>query len=279
MARGASTPFTHPSPTWDRRRFLGALALAGAPVFWSGCGPAAPDTRLIVGMDLGFPPFEMRDEQGQPAGVSVDLANALATALKRPLVIENMPFDGLIPALKTGRIHLILSSLTRTEERDRSIDFSNPYAQIGLALLVNKNSPVKSAADLDHPDRTIAVMRGTTGQLYAASKLARAKVLVLEKDAAAVLEVTQGKADAFIFDQIAVYQFWKRNESTTRPLLEPLQVESWAIGLREGDTELKQKVDAFLDFYRAQGGFDQLGEKWLKDQRRAFRELGVPFIF
>ncbi len=61
------------------------------------------EDRLVIGMELAYPPFEMADEKGEPAGVSVYLAKALGTALHRPVKIENLPFDGLIPSLKMGR--------------------------------------------------------------------------------------------------------------------------------------------------------------------------------
>ena len=87
-------------------------------------------------MELSYPPFEMTDPQGRPTGVSVRLAEALAKHLGRELVVENIAFDGLIPALKTGKIDCIISSMTATPERSRSIAFSEPYLKTGLALLV-----------------------------------------------------------------------------------------------------------------------------------------------
>jgi polar amino acid transport system substrate-binding protein len=100
-------------------------------------------------MELGYPPFEMRDEKGEPKGVSVDLARALAEFLGRPLEIQNLTFDGLIPSLKTGKIDLVLSSMTATEERARAIDFSDPYLKTGLCLLVGRRADVKSIAELN----------------------------------------------------------------------------------------------------------------------------------
>ena len=240
---------------------------------------SADGAPLRVGMELGYPPFEMRDAQGQPTGVSVDLAKALGEKLGRPVQIENLPFDGLIPALKTSKIDLILSSMTSTPERARVIAFSDPYLQTGLCLLVGTKSEVQSAADLAKAGRTIVVKKGTTGHLYAAKNLTAAKVLVLDKEAAAVLEVTQGKADAFIYDQMSVFSHWQRNRETTRAVLVPFQKESWAIGLRPGDDALRGQVNAFLKSYRESGGFEQLGDRWLGEQKAEFKKLGIPFLF
>jgi polar amino acid transport system substrate-binding protein len=230
-------------------------------------------------MELSYPPFEMTDEQGKPAGVSVDLARALGQHLQRDIVIENIPFQGLLPALQTGKIDLVISSLTATPERAQSIDFSDPYVSTGLALLVGAKSPIKSAADLRTGQPTIAVKKGTTGYLYATQQLPQAKLLLLEKENACILEVAQGKADAFLYDQLSVWKAAREYPDTTRPLLSPFQKESWAIGLRKGDAELRGKVNEFLAKYRREGGFEKLGDRWLNEQKAAFQKLGVPFVF
>src|ERR1700678_2077438 len=112
-------------------------------------GAGAPHRILKIGMELAYPPFEMEDPNGNPTGVSPDLARALAEYLHEPLAIENIPFSGLIPALKTGKIDAVISSMTETPERAQSIDFSDPYLTTGLCLLVKKDSPIQSIADAD----------------------------------------------------------------------------------------------------------------------------------
>src|SRR5512133_710378 len=239
-------------------------------------GAAEKDT-LVVGMELAYPPFEMTDTSGKPSGVSVDLAHELGKSLGRKVIIENVAFDGLIPSLKTGKIDLIISSMTATEERSRSIDFSDPYLSTGLCLLTGKTAHINSINDLDQPGKTVAVKKGTTGHTFAAKNIKQARVLVLDKESAAVLEVVQGKADAFIYDQMSTYQNWQRNQATTRALLVPFQKESWAVGIRKGNEALKVKVNAFLKEFRAKGGFERLGDRYLKEQKEAFKKLGYPF--
>jgi polar amino acid transport system substrate-binding protein len=233
---------------------------------------------LIIGMELSYPPFEMTDTNGHPAGVSVDLARALGAALGMQVQIRNIAFDGLITSLKTGKIDLIISSMTASAERAGSIDFSEPYLQTGLCLLVQKKSPVQGIVDLDKAGMTVAVKKGTTGHGYASRQLKHARVLVLDKEAAAVLEVVQGKADAFIYDQMSIYSNWQRNQQTTRAILKPFLQESWAIGIRKGNDPLKARINAFLKEYRSAGGFDRLGDTWLKEQKLQFKRLGYPFF-
>jgi polar amino acid transport system substrate-binding protein len=267
------------------RRFLPAgiamALLAACSRTAPQSAPDAPDAPHIlrVGMELAYPPFEMQDPRGNPSGVSVDLARALAEYLHEPLTIENIPFNGLIPALKTGKIDAIISSMTETPERARSIDFSDPYLNTGLCMLVRKDSPIQGIGDINRPGMTVVVKQGTTGQGYARDHLDAARVLVLDKETACVLEVTQGKADAFLYDQMSTYANWKRNPDTTRPILRPFQAESWAIGIRQGNTELREKINEFLAGFRAAGGFERIGGHYLSEEKAAFKKMGVPFVF
>jgi len=216
------------------KRILTVLFLG--TVLLTGCGKGgSPSVKpLVVGMDLSYPPFETIGPDGQPSGVSVDLATALAGSLHRPLRIENIPFTGLIPSLLTGQIDMILSSMTDTPERRKSIAFSDPYLTIGLAALAGKHSTLSAPGDLDHTGRKIAVRQGTTAQAWAADHLKQAKVLVLDKESSAVLEVIQGKADAFLYDQMSVWKNQREHPAETVALLAPIQSEHWAIGLRPG---------------------------------------------
>lgn len=257
--------------------FLSALFILFTTCF-SSFASENKDT-IIVGMELAYPPFEMTNSKGEPSGVSVDLAKAVGKALGMKIRIENMGYDGLIPSLKTGKIDLIISSMTATAERSQSIDFSEPYLQTGLCLLVRKNSNIQTIADLYKPGMVVAVKKGTTGHSYAAKQLKKTRILVLDKEASAVLEVVQGKADAFIYDQMSTYSNWQRNKATTRAILHPFQQESWAIGIKKGNDPLKVRINAFLKEYRSKGGFEKLGDIWLKEQKQQFKKLGYPFFF
>jgi polar amino acid transport system substrate-binding protein len=255
------------------------LSLLSVLVFSVASCSTKTREKLVVGMELAYPPFETTDTQGNPTGVSVDLARALGAHLGREIEIQNLPFDGLIPALKTGKIDLVISSMTATAERAQSIDFSEPYLKTGLCLLVGTNSAVNSQDDLDQAGKTVAVKLGTTGHTFATRQIKRAKVLVLDKEDACVLEVVQGKADAFIYDQMSTFKNWQRNPETTRPILKPFQEESWAIGLRKANKDLMPDVNRFLQDFRARGGFEELGDRYLKEQKQAFRQMGFPFYF
>jgi polar amino acid transport system substrate-binding protein len=256
-------------------RLVGGLSLSTA--LMAMAAPAAEPLR--VGMELSYPPFEMTDPQGRPAGVSVKLAEALGRHLGRPVVIENIAFDGLIPALKSRGVDCVISSMTATPERAKSIAFSEPYLKTGLALLIAAASPVQTAADLDIAGRIVAVKQGTTGQQWAAASLKKARVLVLDSEAAAVLEVLQGRADAFIYDSMSVYTNHRRHPGKTRAALNPFREESWAVGLRRGDDDLRRQVNDFLESFRTEGGFEKLGDEFLAEQKAYFKAHDIPFYF
>ncbi len=249
----------------------------GALLSVAGCEKKQGD-QLVVGMELSSPPFEMTDAQNQPTGIGVDMARALAAYLHKKLVIENTKFEGLIPALRTGKIDLIVSSMTATEERARTIDFSDPYMHIGISLLVGKDTDVRSGDDLNRPSRRVVVKNGTTGADYARNHLAQARVIQVGDEAACVLEVIQGKADAFIYDQMSVYQLQKRNPTTTRAIFKPLQTENWAIGIRKRNDGLRTRVNDFLVEFKAKHGLETLADQYLQD-RQALEEMGNPLSF
>ena len=210
---------------------------------------------LTVGMELAYPPFEGKDTAGNPAGVSVDFMADFGKAIGKKVRVENIAFDGLVPALV-------------------------PYANAMLALLTKKDASIKSIDDLNASGRTLAVKIGSTGHLYAQKHLTKAKVTALADESACVMEVASGKADGFIYDQLTIYRNQLKNPETTQALFIPFQnVEPWGVAVRKGDTKLKESLDKFIADYRADKGFEKLTEKHLADEKAAFDKLGFTWFF
>lgn len=229
-------------------------------------------------MDLTYPPFEMQDTSGDPDGVGVKMAEALAAHLDRPLKIVPMEFSGLIPALQTGNIDLVLSSMTATDERRKTIDFSDPYAFTGLSILVRKDSDIQSIDDLKNASRPLTAKTATTAQTWIIDNLPEARLVVFEDQTACVMEVVQGRADAFIYDQLSIFKYAQENPETTRGILEPFVEESWALGIAKGNDALRKQVNDFISGFRADGGFEKLGEQYLREEKEFLKQQGVPFI-
>lgn len=235
---------------------------------------------LIIGMDATYRPFEYVDDGGQIAGVSVDIGRAIAAELGREVEFRNIQFDGLIMALKTGAIDLIVSSMTATEERRRSVAFSDPYVKTGLAVLAATGSPVHSANDLKVPGRRVVVRIGTTGESWCQAQLPEATLVRVDSDAACVLEVVNGAVDAWVYDQISIMNYHAQHAGTTRALLAPLREEFWAVGLRkDAPPALIEGVNGALKKLRMTGGFETLAEKHLAAERQMMREQQLPFVF
>jgi len=263
------------------KRFLSVLLvfvlLLGA-VASAGCQKKSD--KLIIGMELAYPPFETKDNAGDPTGVSVDLAKAIGEHIGREVEIVDTAWDGLIPSLLTGKIDMIISSMTITEKRKEEVNFSDPYANAYLAILANKDSGITSIDDLNQPGRKIAVKTGSTGFLFAQDNLVNAEIIALADESACVMEVSQGKADGFLYDQLTIYRNNLNNPDTTTAIFIPFQnVEHWGIAISKENPELLAQVNEFLKEFRLDGGFDTLTEKYLKGEKAAFDQFGFQWFF
>lgn len=257
---------------------LGLLALSGCGK--SSGGEGAGSAPLVVAMELAYPPFETKDEEGSPSGVSVDFIKAFGESIGREIKIENTGWDGLIPSLQTGKADMVISSMTITDQRKEQVDFSDPYANSLLAILSNKSSNISSIDDLNAAGKSVAVKIGSTGYLYAKEHLPNAEIIALQDESACVTEVSQGKADGFIYDQLTIYRNHMQNEDTTTALFIPFQdVESWGVAVKKGNTELVGQLNEFIEKYYADGGFDELTKKYMSDEKIAFDELGFQWFF
>lgn len=235
---------------------------------------------LTVAMELAYPPFETKDEAGNPTGISVDFATAFADYIGMEIEIVNTAWDGLIPSLQTDKADMVISSMTITEERSQIVDFSDPYANSLLAILANKNSEITSIDDLNQAGKKVAVKTGSTGYLYAINNLPNAEIIALADESACVTEVSQGKADAFLYDQLTIYRNQQQFADTTTAIFIPFQdAEKWGVAVKKGNTDLMDKLNEFIAEYTENGGFDELTEKYLAQEKQAFDDLGFQWFF
>lgn len=254
------------------------MVLSLMTVLFASCSQES-DT-LKVGMELKYPPFETIDENGNPMGASVMLAEALGVYLDREIEIIDTPYPSLIPALESGSIDIIISSMTITAAREEIVDFSDPYTTSQLMMLVHKDSKVKSPADLNDPDVIISSKTGTIGALWAQSNAPKAQILNIDEEASAVLEVAQGNADVFIYDPLSIIRHQENYSDTTVAILEPLpNTKGWGIALSKGNDELKSQLNAFIVKAKSDGTYDTIREEFLKDKMKEFDAVGIDFFF
>lgn len=272
-----------------------ALAAACATVLLmlAGCGTsndsgagdatatdAATGEELTVAMELAYPPFETKDDAGNPSGIAVDFMQDFADEYGYDLVVENTAWDGLIPSLQTDKADVVISSMTITPERAEVVDFTEPYAMAQLAILANADSGIAEAADLNQPGKKVAVKTGSTGDVYATKNFPEAEIMRLADESACVTEVVQGKADGFLYDQLTIYRNNLANPDATEAVFIPFQdPESWGIAVKKGNTELLDQLNAFIRQSKQDGEFDRLTEKYLSDEKQAFDEHNFKWFF
>lgn len=295
MAKVAHTAKFVEAPVMTRRALLAVPALAALAGALGGCsqdssadaGSSAGSSQtsdegrtLVVAMELAYPPFETKDGAGEPSGISVDFMRDFGEAYGYDIVIENTAWDGLIPSLQTGKADCVISSMTITDERKQTVDFSDAYAQAQLAILANSGSGISSVDDLNQQGKTVAVKTGSTGDVYATNHLTEATITRLADESACVTEVVQGRADGFIYDQLTIYRNHEANPDTTEAVFIPFQdPEEWGIAVKKGDTELLDELNAFIADSKDNGEFDRLTEKYLAEEKAAFDELGFTWFF
>lgn len=258
----------------------GGQGAAGGSSAAAGSASDGGARTLRVAMELAYPPFETKDDAGNPSGVSVTFMQDFADAYGYDLQIDNISFDGLIPSLQTGKADAVMSSITITPEREEEVDFTDPYAMAQLAILAGADSGVEQAEDLNQADKTVAVKTGSTGDVYATKNLANAQILRLADESACVTEVAQGRADGFLYDQLTIYRNNLANPDTTRAVFIPFQdPEAWGIAVASDNDELREELNAFIAESKENGEFDRLTEQYLADEKAAFDELGFRWFF
>ncbi|MEO7994600.1 MAG: transporter substrate-binding domain-containing protein [bacterium] len=228
------------------------------------------DKKLRVGLEAEFKPFEYKTDTGDLVGFDVDLAKAIAGQLGVPVEFTETKWEGIIPDLLSSKYDLIMSGMTATEERSKTIAFSNPYYHTGLCVLLNKEKAgtITEVHQLDDPARTVALKTGTTSDIWVTANFTKAKVTRVSEEATAALEVSQGRADAMVYDMLSIKLHHDENPDTTLALLDPFTSEPYAIGLRQEDTGLQRRINTILESLEQDGTIDTIYKKHFGDMPR-----------
>lgn len=224
------------------------------------------DGVLTVGMDLRWAPFETKDPvTGEPTGISVDLAYELGEYLDVEIEIVDLEFGSLIAALNTKDIDVIIASMSITEERAETIDFSDPYFYFSLITLLNKDfqdeNNVTTKEELFAIDGVKYVGPRSFVALSIPQQEATNPVILEVNDAtAALLEVVQGSSDAFIVDAASAAEYYAANETTTALLWDPIDASPIGMGVRKtDDASFLLALNTFISELGVEGGvYDRL---------------------
>jgi len=216
---------------------------------------------LTVATDTNFPPFEFKDTSGKHTGFDVELWDALAKKIGVDYKLQPMDFNGIIPGLQTGQIDVGIAGMTIKPERAEVVDFSDPYYNAGLLILVKvDDSRINDIKDLK--GKIISTKLGTTSADFSKAETGAAEVKLFPNNDAMFLELLSGGADAVIFDSPVIAEFMRTAGQGQVKVVGPLYMgQSYGIAFPKG-SELVAKVNAALQGLRDDGTYLALYRKW-----------------
>ncbi|MDR3540742.1 MAG: basic amino acid ABC transporter substrate-binding protein [Desulfosporosinus sp.] len=229
--------------------------------------PAPVEKVLKVGSDITYAPFEFMDDKQQPTGFDVELINALGKDMGYQVKLETAAFDGLIPALQAGKYDAVISAMTITDDRAKSVTFSDKYFKSGQYIAMKKGANFKTLEDLK--GKKVGVQLNTTGQ-FAVEKLGMTpKKYDTTPDA--INDLLNGGVDAVVADAPVVLWFQAQNPSAQIESVDADSgVEYYGIGMKLGNTDLASKMDASLKKLMDNGQYNVIYKKWFKKDAPKF---------
>ena len=215
--------------------------------------------KLYVGTDATeFPPFEYI-ENGEIKGFDIDLIKEIGKILNKEIVLKNIQFDGLIPALQTGKLDVIIAGMTVTAEREKNINFSNPYYTSKQLLIVNKNSTLSTLESLK--GHKVGVVLGCTGDVIATEMGNSITLYRYNTTSESIMALNANKIDAVILDSEPAKNFVKNN-SNLKYIDNELAKEDYAIAVGKQNLTLVKNINAALETLKSNGTFKKLNKKY-----------------
>ena len=213
-----------------------------------------------MGVDANFRPFEFKNEEGEFTGFDVQLWDAIAKDLGLDYKWQTMDFNGIIPALQSGNIDAAIAGITIKSEREKVVDFSYPYYDAGLVILVKAdNTDIKSVEDLR--GKTVATKLATTSADFLKSRNI-AHVKLLPNTDNLFMELITGGVDAVFFDSPPLMYFSQNQGKGRVKVVGPLyQGQSYGIAFPQ-NSELREKVTITILKFKENGTYDNLYKKW-----------------
>ncbi len=229
-------------------------------VLLSACQASAKKVRVV--MDATWPPFETLDETTKlPVGFDVDLINAIASKEGMQVEIVNVPFDSALTGLSQCQYDAAISAITITDERKKSMLFSDAYFAAGQIVTVNiNNTDIKSKDDLS--GKKVGAMLGTTGAIEA-EKIPNVKYSAYDTIDQAFLDVMNGQIDAVIADNPLAIGFVGKNPTKIKAVGSVFTDENYGVAVCNKQPDLLAKINKGLAAVKADGEIDQLVKKWL----------------
>lgn len=227
--------------------------------------PAADPNRIVVATDATWPPMQFINEQRELVGFDIDLMRMIAEEAGLEVEFRNTAWDGIFAGLAAGQYDAIISSVTITEERRQTMDFSIPYINAGQVLIVRRDqSGVTTLEDLR--GRTVGAQIGTTGA-FAIQAVSGVELRSYDELGLAIEDLALGRIDGVVADTPIAADFALQNENYRGRLQivgEPFTEEYYGIALQRGNTELLNRINTALQTLLDSGRVAALEDQWLR---------------
>lgn len=231
-----------------------------APTDSATQAPVTTSGKIVIGTDATFQPMEYTASGGAIMGYDIDLGNRIGEDLGVEVEFKNIPWDDLFKALENKQVDMILSSVTVTEERKKTYDFSESYLNAGQVIITRKTDTTITSAE-NIKGKRIAVQEGTTNQTVALKLTSPDLVVAYPDFVLATKALVDGNADAILSDLPGAKGIITENP-TLKIASDPMTNEYYGIVFRKGDPNVA-KINEILSSLRVQGVLTDLKQKWL----------------
>ncbi len=243
------------------RKFLAVVAL-----FAGLTGSALAQQNIRVGIEGNYPPFSQIAPDGKITGFDIDIANAVCAEMKATCTLVQQEFDGMIPGLNAKKVDMIVASLTITEERKKSAEFSEPYYDVP-SRWVAKNGIFSDHKPETLKGKKIIVLRNSPRAKHVQDNYKDSEVLLVAKETEVYLELVAGRGDiGFGSSVVSGEAFLKKPEGKGFAQVgEPIRLGGGGgvgIALRKDDATLRDQVNAALTAIKANGTYKTLMAKY-----------------
>jgi polar amino acid transport system substrate-binding protein len=266
------------------RQFLKTSSLFAAALLLGACGkkeppppppappapaPAAapapaPARVYAVGTDAAYAPFESQNEKGEIVGFTIDVLNAVAAKAGIEIKYVNTPWEGIFNALGQGDRDMLASSITITDERKQTMDFSEPYFDAVQLIAVKANSKIAKFTDLKKAK--VGVQTGTTGDEAVTKLLGKTNTNIkrFESTPLALKELEAGGVDAVVADNGVVINYVANNPGGKFKIVSDKEFvpEQYGFAVKKGNSELLAKLNEGIAAIKADGTYDTIYAKY-----------------
>jgi polar amino acid transport system substrate-binding protein len=224
----------------------------------SGGGGGGGGEPLTVGSDIPYPPFE-QGKPGNYTGFDVELLEAVGKSIGREVEFEDTSFDTIFLDLGRGNFDVAASAATITEEREKTVDFTNPYYISEQAILVKKGGEIDSVEKLSGAN--VAVQQGTTGQEFVEEQGDAGQLRKYPQGPDAVGALQHGTVDAVVIDIPVAENAVEASDALEISSAIPTE-EEYGFAVKQGDTELLEELNEGLKEVIENGTYAQIYKKW-----------------